>query len=112
MTAGGLCHWGPICALTIILELFVVGLYCDVLLFHPLESVGGFVHLLIYIMWLALILNYFLKSVWIGPGYVPRNWKPAVSIILYLNLFIVIVYLISDSYLPQTRTILSSIPSP
>lgn len=76
MAAGGLCHWGPISALTIIFELFAVGLYCDVLWFHPLESTKGFVHVIIYVMWLLLILNYFLKSVWFGPGYVPQAWKP------------------------------------
>lgn len=85
MTAGGLCHWGPICALTIIIELFVVGLYCDVLLLNPLESVAGFIHLMIYVTWLVLILNYFLKSAWFGPGYTSRHWKPVSTIVLLLR---------------------------
>ena len=80
MAAGGLCHWGPISALTIIFELFVVGLYCDVIWFNPLESMKGFIHVIIYVTWMILILNYYLKSVWFGPGYVPQAWKPVSSI--------------------------------
>ena len=71
----GICHWGPLLALSIIITLFLCGLYCTLLWFPPWTSVGSAIHLAVFISWLILIMNYFLKSIWLGPGYLPLRWK-------------------------------------
>ena len=73
---GGICHWGPLVALSIIVTLFVCGLYSTLLWFPPWTSLASVIHLAVYISWLVLILNYFLKSIWLGPGYLPPGWNP------------------------------------
>ena len=73
--AGGICHWGPLVALSIIITLFLAGLYCTLLWFPPWTSVASVIHVAVFISWLALIMNYFLKSIWLGPGYLPLGWR-------------------------------------
>lgn len=72
---GGIFHWGPLIALSIIFTLFLCGLYCILLWFPPWTSAASAVHLAVFVSWLVLIVNYFLKSVWLGPGYLPDKWR-------------------------------------
>jgi palmitoyltransferase len=72
----GVCHWGPILALSIIITLFVTGLYAMTLVYPPWRSFGSMLQLCIYLTWLFLILMNFLKAIWLGPGYVPLKWTP------------------------------------
>ena len=66
-------------ALSIIISLFLCGLYCTLLWFPPWTSFTSAIHLAVFISWLLLIMNYFLKSIWLGPGYLPLSWRPQVS---------------------------------
>lgn len=72
---GRLCHWGPLLALSIIITLFLCGLYCTMLWLPPWTSLAGGIHFAVFITWLFLIMNYFLKSIWLGPGYLPLKWR-------------------------------------
>ncbi|XP_032218931.2 palmitoyltransferase ZDHHC6 isoform X2 [Nematostella vectensis] len=73
----GICHWGPLLALSIIITLFLGGLYCIILIYTPWHSLGAMVHLGVYLNWAFLILYNFLRGIWLGPGYVPFKWRPA-----------------------------------
>ncbi|KAJ8319067.1 hypothetical protein KUTeg_004158 [Tegillarca granosa] len=68
-------HWGPIVALTVIFMISGVGLKC-LLMWWPVNSHGGLIHLVIYLQWVVTILyNYFLAA-FKGPGFVPLGWMP------------------------------------
>lgn len=75
MSSGSIIHWGPLFALAIIISLFVSGTYCTLIWFPPWSSTGGLVHFTVYVTWAVLIMNSFLKSAWLGPGFVPLKWK-------------------------------------
>lgn len=77
--SGGICHWGPLLALSIIITLFLCGLYCTLLWFPPWTSIASAIHLAFFLSWMFLIMNYFLKSIYLGPGYLPLGWR-AVSL--------------------------------
>lgn len=72
----GICHWGPLLALSIIWTLFLCGFYCILLWYPPWTSVASVIHLVVYVSWMILIMNYFIKSITLGPGYLPLGWKP------------------------------------
>lgn len=73
--SGGICHWGPLLALSIIITLFLCGLYCTLLWFPPWTSIASAIHLVFFLSWMFLIMNYFLKSIYLGPGYLPLGWR-------------------------------------
>lgn len=75
VASGSVCHWGPLLALSIIITLFLCGMYCILLWFPPWTSIAGAIHVAVYVTWLLLIMNNFLKSVWLGPGYLPPRWR-------------------------------------
>lgn len=79
MMSAGICHWGPLLALSIIITLFLCGLYCTLLWFPPWMSIASAIHLAFFLTWMFLIMNYFLKSIYLGPGYLPLGWR-AVSV--------------------------------
>lgn len=83
---GRLCHWGPLLALSIIITLFLCGLYCTMLWLPPWTSLAGGIHFAVFITWLFLIMNYFLKSIWLGPGYLPLKWRMQVCFAVYVSL--------------------------
>ncbi|XP_020612060.1 palmitoyltransferase ZDHHC6-like [Orbicella faveolata] len=75
MMSGGICHWGPLVALSIIITLFLCGLYCTLLWFPPWTSIASVIHLAFFLTWMFLIMNYFLKSIYLGPGHLPLGWR-------------------------------------
>lgn len=83
VTARSICHWGPFLALSIIITLFLCGLYCNLLWFPPWTSIAGAIHVTVFVLWVVLIINYFLKSVWLGPGYLPLRWRLVSILILH-----------------------------
>ena len=76
----GICHWGPLLALSIIWTLFLCGIYCILLWYPPWTSAASVIHLIFYVSWMILIMNYFIKSVTLGPGYLPLEWRPVSSV--------------------------------
>lgn len=81
VTSRSICHYGPLLALSIIITLFLCGLYCTFLWFPPWASIAGAIHVTVFVSWVTLIIKYFLKSIWLGPGYLPLRWR-LVSILI------------------------------
>ena len=81
VTSRSICHYGPLLALFIIITLFLCGLYCTFLWFPPWTSIAGAIHVTVFVSWVTLIIKYFLKSIWLGPGYLPLRWR-LVSILI------------------------------
>ncbi|KAK2560070.1 Palmitoyltransferase ZDHHC6 [Acropora cervicornis] len=75
VTSRSICHYGPLLALSIIITLFLCGLYCTFLWFPPWASIAGAIHVTVFVSWVTLIIKYFLKSIWLGPGYLPLRWR-------------------------------------
>lgn len=70
-----LLHWGPIIALSVIFMISFTGMRC-LLMWWPLHTPGGVIHLCIYCMWMFLVLYNYLLSAFKGPGFVPKGWRP------------------------------------
>ncbi|XP_013391587.1 palmitoyltransferase ZDHHC6-like [Lingula anatina] len=70
-----LVHWGPLIALYIIFHISLSGLYC-ILMWWPPFTVGGAIHLAVYLFWLYLVLYNMISGSLKGPGFVPLGWKP------------------------------------
>ncbi|XP_029204999.2 palmitoyltransferase ZDHHC6-like isoform X2 [Acropora millepora] len=75
VTSRSICHYGPLLALSIIITLFLCGLYCTLLWFPPWASIAGAIHVTVFVSWVTLIIKYFLKAIWLGPGYLPLRWR-------------------------------------
>ena len=71
-----LFHWGPLVALGTTFTITSVSVKCHTMWWPPLESVGGFSNLLIFLtIVLFILINYFM-AMFKGPGFVPFGWKP------------------------------------
>ena len=75
MAKGSLFHWGPLTALTIIFTLFIAGVYSSLVWWPPVKFTG-ILNLCLLVVFLFCILYNFIKAAWVGPGYVPSQWKP------------------------------------
>jgi len=72
-----LCHPGPVIALSIVFICFTVSLVDSMIwLCPPSRSLLGKLNVCLLVLWLVLILGNFFRAVFIGPGYVPKKWKP------------------------------------
>ncbi|VDK17708.1 unnamed protein product [Anisakis simplex] len=70
-----LFHWGPIIAIAITLSIGLTATYLH-LQWWPLNSVGAFVHLTVFLYFNYSVLSNLCRSAFIGPGYVPLKWSP------------------------------------
>lgn len=76
MAKGSLLHWGPLVALSIIFILFLGSVYSS-LIWWPPNNASGVSNIVLLIVFLSCIVYNFVKAAWVGPGYVPNEWKPA-----------------------------------
>ena len=72
---GTLCHWGPLIALSLISIISSCTVYCS-LLWWPIDTQGGIINLTIFLSWVIATFYNFFRAIHLGPGYVPRDWKP------------------------------------
>uniref|UniRef100_F1L4J0 Palmitoyltransferase n=1 Tax=Ascaris suum TaxID=6253 RepID=F1L4J0_ASCSU len=70
-----LLHWGPIIAMAITLSIGISATYLH-LQWWPLNSVGSFLHLSLFLLFNYLVFSNLAQSAFIGPGYVPLAWSP------------------------------------
>ena len=70
-----LLHWGPLIALSIIFSITAATVVCH-LQWWPLKTAGAFADAFVFSLWNVLTLYNFFKAAFVGPGYVPLNWKP------------------------------------
>uniref|UniRef100_A0A0B7A3E4 Palmitoyltransferase n=1 Tax=Arion vulgaris TaxID=1028688 RepID=A0A0B7A3E4_9EUPU len=69
-------HWGPIVALAVIFTIAWVTLRCHLMWWPPYLSLGAFINITVFLLWVTLTLyNYFAACIK-GPGFVPFSWKP------------------------------------
>ncbi|XP_047131522.1 palmitoyltransferase ZDHHC6 isoform X1 [Hydra vulgaris] len=73
-----LLHWGPIITLFIILSLFIISILTVLLWWYPRDFAGKINFVLLF-FWLFNVLRNFLNAVWLGPGYLPFQWRPNVD---------------------------------
>lgn len=77
MTIRRLFHFGPFIAIFITFTCYSVAVIDSYLwLAPPKYSIAGGYNLLVLTIWLSLILHNFFWAVMLGPGFVPRGWKP------------------------------------
>lgn len=71
-----ICHWGPLVALAIVKCICLMSFHCLTMWWPPSGSLGGMLHSVVFAAWNGLVLYHFFTAMFIGPGYVPRGWKP------------------------------------
>jgi len=69
-------HWGPLLALGVIGTVTSVTVNIDLMWWPPLNSVGGFCNLAVFLSWVALTLFHYFSACIKGPGFVCPGWKP------------------------------------
>jgi palmitoyltransferase ZDHHC6 len=70
-----LLHFGPAIAIFLINFITISGLVVLVQWWPP-EDIYSQLHLCLYLTWPVLIFYNFFNAIFLGPGYVPKNWKP------------------------------------
>jgi hypothetical protein len=70
-----LIHFGPLIAIFLISYITISGLYC-LLLWWPPTTLYSIIHLIIYCTWPIIIFYNYFNAIFLGPGFVPKNWKP------------------------------------
>lgn len=75
-----LLHWGTLLAQFLITSISITFLYCDTY-FWPVATTrgidwGAFLHVFIFCASSVLTQYNFLMAIFVGPGYVPKMWKP------------------------------------
>lgn len=70
-----LLHWGPCFALSIIFLISFMSVTCT-LMWWPVNTMGGLLNLLVFMMWDTLTLYNYFMAVFNGPGFVPYGWRP------------------------------------
>uniref|UniRef100_A0A8B9JQC5 Palmitoyltransferase n=1 Tax=Astyanax mexicanus TaxID=7994 RepID=A0A8B9JQC5_ASTMX len=71
-----LCHWGPIIALTVIAVCSSMAMLDSIIWYWPLDTTGGSINFIMLINWTVLILYNYFNAMFVGPGYIPLEWKP------------------------------------
>jgi len=82
-----LLHWGPVLALSVTAIISWSASTC-LLEWWPLTSPAAVLNLVVYILWHFLILYNFLLAIFVGPGYVPLDWKPVSKKFAYSHIYI------------------------
>ncbi|CAF0876321.1 unnamed protein product [Brachionus calyciflorus] len=70
-----LCHFGPLIAIFLISFITYAGYLCLLQWWPPLDSYAQ-IHLTIYLTWPLIIFYNYFNAVFLGPGFVPLNWRP------------------------------------
>ncbi|KAF4532822.1 hypothetical protein B566_EDAN002673 [Ephemera danica] len=70
------CHWGPLTAFAIIKSVSLMTVYCSRMWWPPESSLGGFLHMCLFLAFSALTIFNFLSAIYVGPGFLPPGWKP------------------------------------
>lgn len=71
-----LCHWGPIIALTVIAVCSSMAILDSIIWYWPLDTTSGSINFIMLINWTVLILYNYFNAMFVGPGYIPLEWKP------------------------------------
>lgn len=71
-----LCHWGPVIALTVIAVCSSMALLDSIIWYWPLDSTSGSINFIMLINWTVLILYNYFNAMFVGPGYIPLQWRP------------------------------------
>lgn len=87
MAKGSLLHWGPLTALSIITVLFIASVYASLVWWPPVNFTGVANIFLLVVFLLCIVFN-FVKAAWLGPGYVPFQWKPVSEAVFLTSLFV------------------------
>lgn len=69
-------HFGPIIALSIIKCVTFTTLYFTSQWMYFLDSFFSSINYLMYYSFIAVVLYNFFSAVFVGPGFVPKEWKP------------------------------------
>ena len=86
-----LLHWGPCLALSIIFLISFMSVTCT-LMWWPVNTMGGLLNLLVFMMWDTLTLYNYFMAVFNGPGFVPYGWRPVSNEFLPLLFSFLIIY--------------------
>lgn len=70
-----LFHFGPLIAIFLITFITVTGFQC-LLQWWPPNDLAGMIHIAIYLTWPVIIFHNYFRAVYLGPGFVPMNWRP------------------------------------
>ncbi|CAG2102616.1 unnamed protein product [Medioppia subpectinata] len=69
-------HFGPIIALSIIKCVFFTTLWLTSQWLRMTDSFIPFINYLLYYTFIAIVLYNFFSAVFVGPGFVPKGWRP------------------------------------
>lgn len=81
-----LCHWGPIIALSVISICSTMAILDSIIWYWPLDTTGGSINFIMLINWTVLILYNYFNAMFVGPGYIPLDWKP-VRVFVRMNVW-------------------------
>lgn len=70
-----LFHFGPIIAIFLISFITWSGFQC-LIQWWPPNTMASQIHLSIYLTWPLIIFYNYFNAVFLGPGFVPKNWRP------------------------------------
>ena len=70
-----LFHFGPIIAIFLISFITYSGFVC-LMQWWPPTTLASQIHLTIYLTWPVIIFYNYFNAVFLGPGFVPLNWRP------------------------------------
>ncbi|XP_050531682.1 palmitoyltransferase ZDHHC6-like [Daktulosphaira vitifoliae] len=69
-------HWGPILSIVIYKLVTLTTLYFTEIWWPIFGSLGGFLNQILLLTLFFISFSCYLKSVFIGPGFLPLKWKP------------------------------------
>ncbi|CAF0936672.1 unnamed protein product [Rotaria sordida] len=73
-----LAHYGPIGAISLIIWITTSGFHCLTQWFPPdSKDILSVINFLIFWIWPVVIFYNYFRAVFVGPGFVPKGWKPA-----------------------------------
>ena len=70
-----LCHFGPIIAIFLISFITYAGFVCLIQWWPPVD-LSGKINIIIYLTWPLIIFYNYFNAIFLGPGFVPLNWRP------------------------------------
>lgn len=70
-----LLHFGPLIAIFLISFITYCGYNC-LIQWWPANTTYAKIHMMVYLTWPLLIFYNYFNAVFLGPGFVPKNWKP------------------------------------
>ncbi|CAF1111142.1 unnamed protein product [Adineta ricciae] len=73
-----LAHYGPIGAIILIIWITISGYHCLIQWYPPdIKDPLSIINFLIYWIWPVIIFYNYFRAIFVGPGFVPKGWKPA-----------------------------------